>query len=214
VSERPTPTPAARAPPDGAGVVGLVLAAGAAKRFGSAKQLAPFDGRPLLAHALAAMAAARSIERVVVVLGAHADAVLAGVERHGAEPVICADWEEGQAASLRAGVAAVARLAGAVVVTLGDQPAIEAAAIDRVVAARDGASVAVRASYAGRPGHPVLLERGLFAAVAGLHGDEGARRLLDGAAVHVVACDGLGSDVDIDTVEQLRLSAGGSSDPC
>jgi CTP:molybdopterin cytidylyltransferase MocA len=190
-----------------------VLAAGAARRFGSPKQLALLDGRPLLEHALAAMAAAAGVERVVVVLGAHADAILAGVDRQGAEPVICPDWEEGQAASLRAGVEAVADRAAAVVVTLGDEPAIEAAAIDRIVAARDGVSVAVRASYEGRPGHPVLLERGIFGAVAALRGDEGARGLLAGAAVSVVACDGLGSDADIDTVAQLRLSAGGSSDP-
>jgi molybdenum cofactor cytidylyltransferase len=214
VSKRRTSTAAAPAISAGAGVVGLVLAAGAARRFGSPKQLALLDGRPLLEHALAAMAAATAVERVVVVLGAHADAILAGVDRHGAEPVICPDWEEGQAASLRAGVAAVADRAAAVVVTLGDQPAIEVAAIDRVVAARDGVSDAVRASYDGRPGHPVLLERSLFGAVATLRGDEGARGLLAGAVVSVVACDGLGSDADVDTVAELRLSAGGSSDPC
>jgi nicotine blue oxidoreductase len=211
VSER-QPTSAA-APLAAGPVVGLVLAAGAARRFGSPKQLARFDGRPLLEHALLAMASARLVERVVVVLGAHSDAVLASVERHGAAAVICGDWDEGQAASLRAGVAA-ATGAGAVVVTLGDQPAIAAEAIDRVVAARDGASLAVRASYAGRPGHPVLLEQPLFAAVAALSGDEGARGLLAGAAVKVIACDGVGSDLDIDTVEGLRLSGGGSTPAC
>ena len=144
-------------------------------------------------------------------LGAHADAVLAAVERHGAVPVICADWEEGQAASLRAGVAALAGTVEAIVVTLGDQPAIDPRAIDRVAGARDGVSVAIRASYGGRPGHPVLLERSLFERVDALRGDQGARRLFSGAAVRVVACDGLGCDLDIDTVEQLRISAGGSS---
>ena len=192
-------------------VVGLVLAAGAGRRFGSPKQLASFDGRPLLEHALLAMAGAQRLNGVVVVLGAHADAVLAGVERNGASVVGCRDWDEGQSASLRAGVAAVAGRADAVVVTLGDQPAVDARAIDRVVDARDGISLAVRATYNRRPGHPVLLERELFEAVASLHGDEGARGLLSGAAVKLVACDGLGSDLDIDTVEELRLSGGGST---
>ena len=82
---------------------------------------------------------------------------------------------------------------------LGDQPAIDPRAIDRVAGARDGVSVAVRASYGGRPGHPVLLERSLFEQVGALRGDEGARGLLAGAAVRLVACDGLGSDRDIDT---------------
>ncbi len=168
-------------------------------------------GRPLLEHALLAMAGAASIERAVVVLGAHADAVLAEVECHGAVPVICAGWEEGQAASLRAGVAALAADVEAIVVTLGDQPAIDPRAIDRVAGARDGVSVAIRASYGGRLGHPVLLEHSLFAQVAALRGDQGARRLFSGAAVGVVSCDGLGCDLDIDTVEQLRVSGGGPS---
>jgi CTP:molybdopterin cytidylyltransferase MocA len=201
------------APAEGASgaIGGLILAAGAGRRFGSAKQLATLDGRPLLEHALLAMAAAATIDRAVVVLGADADAVLAGVERHGAVPVICADWQEGQAASLRDGVAALAGSVEAIVVILGDQPAIDPRAIDRVTAARDGVSAAVRASYGGRPGHPVLLERSLFAAVGALRGDQGARSLLSGAAVRVVGCDGLGSDRDIDTVEQLRVSEGESS---
>jgi CTP:molybdopterin cytidylyltransferase MocA len=204
----PAPSSAATA---ALGVGGLILAAGAGRRFGSPKQLAQLDGRPLLEHALIAMSAATQIETVVVVLGAHADAVLAAVERHGAEAVICADWEEGQAASLRAGVAVLAARVDAIVVTLGDQPAIDPRAIDRVARARDGTSVAIRASYGGRPGHPVLLERGLFQRVAALRGDHGARSLLSGVAVRVLACDGLGSDLDVDTVQQLRISAGGSS---
>src|SRR5579871_3988981 len=86
---------------------GLVLAAGEARRFGSPKQLAPYRGRPLLEHALAAMAAARSVGVTVVVLGARADEVLATVDLQGARPVICADWADGQSVSLRAGVAAL-----------------------------------------------------------------------------------------------------------
>jgi CTP:molybdopterin cytidylyltransferase MocA len=193
-----------------AGVAGLVLAAGSGRRFGSPKQLATLEGRPLLEHALLAVAAATRIEEVVVVLGSHADEILSRVELHGARAVICAGWEEGQAASLRTGFAALEKHAEAIVVTLGDQPGIDPRAIDRVVSARNEATVALRASYRGRPGHPVLLERPLFGEVAKLRGDEGARRLLGGVAVALVACDGLGSDADIDTFEQLRLSAGGS----
>ncbi len=197
-----------------AAVGGLILAAGAARRFGSAKQLAPLHGRPLLEHALLAMAAATAVERTVVVLGFEAEEILARLERHGALAVIAGDWQEGQAASLRAGVAALAEQVGAIVITLGDQPAIDARAIDRVVAARDPSALALRAAYGGRPGHPVLLERALFARAAELRGDEGARSLLAAVAVRLIDCDGLGSDADVDTVEQLRLSAGGSNSPC
>jgi nicotine blue oxidoreductase len=200
-------------PPDDprrpARIGGLVLAAGGGRRFGSPKQLALLDGRPLLEHALLAMAAAERVGHTVVVLGFHADEILARVERHGAEPVICPGWEEGQAASLRAGLQALAATSDAIVVTLGDQPGIDARAIDRLVDARDGGFAAVRAAYGGRPGHPVLIEHVLFERVARLEGDEGARRLLSGVAVALVDCDGLGDDGDVDTVEQLRITAGG-----
>ena len=53
----------------------------------------------------------------------------------------------------------------------------------------------------------MLLERALFAKVGELRGDQGARGLLAGARVRLVACDGLGADADIDTPSQL-LSAG------
>jgi len=189
---------------------GLILAAGEGRRFGSPKQLAPLHGRPLLEHALLAMEGARSVGPVVVVLGAHAQAILDAVALHGARAVLAQDWAEGQAASLRAGVAALAPRVEAIAITLGDQPAMTAAAIDAVAGARDGESLAVRATWSGRPGHPVLLERALFAKVGELRGDEGARGLLEHARVRLVACDGLGADADVDTPAQL-LSAGGSS---
>jgi molybdenum cofactor cytidylyltransferase len=184
-------------------VAGLVLAAGAARRFGGRKQLALLDRRPLLEHALAAMAAA-GLARVAVTLGAHADGIAAAVDLHGAHPVVVADWEEGMAASLRAGVAALASHADAIVVTLGDQPRISPATIARVAAAgADGPQPAARATYGGRPGHPVLLRRELFDAVAALRGDNGARELLASVAVREVAC-GDGNPLDVDTREQLR----------
>ncbi|MDO8209064.1 nucleotidyltransferase family protein [Conexibacter sp. CPCC 206217] len=185
-------------------VAGLVLAAGAARRFGGRKQLAPLDGRPLLEHALAAMAGA-GLTRVAVTLGAHADEIVAAIDLHGAQAVVVADWDEGLAASLRAGVAALAPHADAIVVTLGDQPRISSAAIARVaaVAAEAGGAPAARATYDGRPGHPILLRRELFPAIAELRGDSGARELLATVDVRAVEC-GTGTAVDVDTPEQLR----------
>jgi molybdenum cofactor cytidylyltransferase len=186
------------------GVVGVVLAAGAGRRFSSRaiKQLAPLWGRPLLEHALTAMEAS-CLERFVVVLGASAEEVIAKVEFHGAEPVICREWREGQAASLRAGVASCPD-AAAVVVTLGDQPLISPGAIDRVVASRRAEAAAMRASYEGTPGHPVLLERRLLPEVASLRGDGGARELLARRPTATVPCDGLGEPLDVDTPERLE----------
>ena len=184
-----------------------MLAAGAATRFGAPKQLADLDGVPLLEHALRTMTAA-PVGRVVVVLGSGADEVAAGVDLHGADPVVCGRWEEGQSASLACGLA---ELAGceAVVVTLGDQPRLSPAAIRRVISSRNDAA-AVRATYNGNPGHPVLLERSLFEQLRNVSGDWGARNLLLSVQVLDVPCDDLGGGDDVDTPAELdALRAGG-----
>jgi molybdenum cofactor cytidylyltransferase len=187
---------------------GMVLAAGAATRFGGAKQLAILDGRPLLEHALRAMVAA-PLGRVLVVLGSGAEDVIAGVDLHGAEPVVCERWDEGQSASLACGLAELADCE-AVVVTLGDQPHISPDAIRRVMAARGGGAVAVRATYGGEPGHPVLLEHKLFERLRDVTGDHGARNLLLSVRMREVPCDDLGGGADVDTRAQLdALRAGG-----
>ncbi|MGH2782369.1 MAG: nucleotidyltransferase family protein [Thermoleophilaceae bacterium] len=186
---------------------GLVLAAGAGTRFGSAKQLAELDGRPLLEHSIRAMTAS-PVGRVVVVLGLGAEEVAAEVDLHGAEAVVCDRWEEGQSASLACGLAELSECE-AVVVTLGDQPRLSPDAIRRVIAARNGAA-AVRATYAGAPGHPVLLERELFERMRDVTGDHGARHLLISMQTREVPCEDLGGGEDVDTPAQLdALRAGG-----
>jgi molybdenum cofactor cytidylyltransferase len=186
---------------------GLVLAAGGATRFGAPKQLAELDGVPLLEHSLRTMTAA-PVGRVVVVLGSGADEIAAAVDFHGAHPLVCSRWDEGQSASLACGLAELADCE-AVVVTLGDQPRMSPDAIRRVIAARNGAS-AVRATYGGSPGHPVLLERDLFEQLRNVTGDKGARNLLLSAHVLDVPCDDLGGGEDVDTPAELdALRAGG-----
>jgi molybdenum cofactor cytidylyltransferase len=183
-------------------IAGLVLAAGAGTRFGGPKQLADLHGRPLLEHALGAMSMA-PLDRVAVVLGAAADEIREGVDLHGAEPVVCERWEEGQAASLACGLAAVPD-AEAVIVVLGDQPRLSPEAVTRVLRARADGVDAVRATYGGEPGHPVLLERSLFDRLRDVSGDRGARNLLMSAKTHEVPCDDLGGGEDVDTRAELE----------
>ena len=186
---------------------GLVLAAGAARRFGAAKQLADLDGVPLLEHSLRTMTAA-PVGRVVVVLGSGADEIVRAVDLHGADALVCRRWGEGQSASLACGLAELADCE-AVVVTLGDQPRVSPDAIRRVIAARNGAA-AVRATYGENPGHPVLLERELFEQLRNVTGDKGARNLLLSVPVLDVPCDDLGGGEDVDTPAELdALRAGG-----
>ena len=181
-------------------IAGLILAAGAGTRFGaeSPKLLAPLHGRPLLEHAIAAQCAVPELERVVVVVGARAHEILDIVDFQRAEPVICADWQDGQSASLRCGVRALAG-AAKVIVTLGDSPLITPAVISRFLAEPPGA----RALYHGTPGHPVVLGPAqLEAASTALGGDRGARDML--AAGPMIECADLCSGRDVDTPDDLE----------
>jgi molybdenum cofactor cytidylyltransferase len=179
-------------------IAGLILAAGGGTRFGAQpKMLAELDGRPLLEYAVRAQCEVAELERIVVVVGAHAEQLLARVDFLRAEPVVCEDWGTGQAASLRRGLAALAG-ASKVIVTLGDAPLITPQLIARFLPEPGG----TRAVYDGRPGHPVVLGAEQITALAQLSGDRGARDLLRGGAT--IECGSLGSGRDVDTPDDLE----------
>jgi CTP:molybdopterin cytidylyltransferase MocA len=187
-------------------VLGLVLAAGGSTRMGRPKQLAELDGRPLLAHALAALDG-DPIDRVVVALGGAAREVLDRVDLGRAEPVVVEGWAAGMGHVL---AGALARAGGdwrAVVVLLGDQPLVSGAAVARVVEAwRAGAGPVVTAAYGGRSGHPKLFDRRLLPDLLRLAGDAGARDLVAAHPewVHQVEVGDLGSDADVDVEADLE----------
>ena len=177
---------------------GLILAAGDGSRFGpEQKLLAELEGRPLLEWAVEAQSRVPALERIVVVLGANASELTERIDFLDAEPVVCADWADGQSASLRCGVAALSD-ADKVIVTLGDAPLITPQVIARFV----DEDAPARATYDGRPGHPVALGPRELAAVRGLSGDRGARDLLAGA--RMIECGHLCSGRDVDTPRDLE----------
>jgi len=175
-------------------VGGLVLAAGAGRRYGGPKAVAELDGVRLVDRA-AAVLAAGGADPVVVVLGA------AVVEVPGADEVVVnPGWASGMASSLKAGLASPA-FAGctAVVVSLVDTPGVRASAVRCLADAHArGAELAV-ATYGGQRGHPVLLGKVHWEQIAAqTHGDQGARGYLSARPdlVVEVACDGDPRDAD------------------
>ena len=190
----------------GGPVLGVVLAAGGSTRMGRPKQLADLDGRPLLAHVLAAVGTA-PVDRVVVALGGAAGEVLDRVDLGRAEPLVVEGWAEGMGHVLASTLAQAGDDWAAVVVLLGDQPLVPAGAVARVVEAwRAGAGPMVTATYDGRPGHPKLFDRRLLPDLLRLTGDTGARDLLAAHPdrVHRVEVGDLGSDADIDVEADLE----------
>jgi molybdenum cofactor cytidylyltransferase/nicotine blue oxidoreductase len=181
-------------------VDGLLLAAGAGSRMGTPKALVrDADGEPWLVRAVRVLVDG-GCPRVVVVLGAGADEALPLLEGTGATAVVAADWADGMSASLRAGLAAAEGTdADAVLVSLVDLPDVGAEVVRRLLDPAPGTGTLRRATYDGRPGHPVVLGRDHWAGVtAGTSGDEGARGYLATHAVEVVECGDLATGRDVD----------------
>ncbi len=181
----------------------IVLAAGAATRFGSPKQLAQVNGRPLL-HLAVARAVEIAGQSVTVVLGANA-ADLAPLLRHtGASMVINRDWSEGMGSSVRAGVAGIPAAADGALLMLADQPAVTADDLRRLVNTwRGQPNHIVAAQYAGTAGVPAIFPREDFAALSALRGDAGARALLRRGGDRLVRVPLPSAAIDIDTPEDL-----------
>jgi CTP:molybdopterin cytidylyltransferase MocA len=182
-------------------VAGLVLAAGAGRRYGGPKALVRHDGRLLVERAVDVLRAA-GCAPIAVVLGAAADRVRAEASLGDATLVDNPDWATGMGSSLRAGLAALADFdAPAAVVQLVDTPGITPEAVRRLVALADSAALAM-AGYGERRGHPVLLGRDHWSGIARLAvGDVGARPYLASRAdsVHIVPCGDVADDADMDT---------------
>ena len=163
-------------------VAAVVLAAGAATRFGSPKQ------RLLVEPVLEAVRAS-SVGDIVVVTGAYP-------LECSARTVHCADWARGPGVSLRCGLDALPAAAEAAAVVLADGPDLSPAAIDRVVAAwRESREPVVAASYNGVRGHPVVLDRAVWGEIP----DEGARAFTP----KLVPCDDLGPPGDVDLADEI-----------
>lgn len=154
-------------------LVSVVLAAGSARRFGSDKLSASFQGEPLVCHAIHAARAA-PVGRVIVV--AHPGLELASCDDAGPPVDVVRVTSVALSESLRAGLAAAGEVDG-VFVFLGDMPLVPHDAAARL-AERIGDSYAAMPLHAGKPGHPVLLSSRAFGDVAMLKGDAGAGKLL------------------------------------
>lgn len=196
------------------GVAGLLLAAGAGRRMGLPKSLLrDAEDVPFL-HRAVGLLDGGGCDSVTVVLGASAEEarglVDAGSVSTPVHVVVAEDWAEGMGVSLRAGLRAVATGdagdAEAVLVSLVDLPDLDVRVPRRVIGAGRpaGAAALVRATYSGRPGHPVLIGRDHWAPVADTAvGDSGAREYLRAHGVVACECGDLATGRDVDRPEDL-----------
>ena len=165
-------------------VVGLLLAAGTASRFGSDKL------QHSLPHGVAiAVQAARHLKavlpRVIAVVRAHSAELSRSLKSEHCEVVVCERADLGMGASLACGARA-AKGADGVMVALGDMPFVRPSTIEAVRDALSAGNVLVAPYFRARRGHPVGIAAKYFPELEGLCGDEGAKQLLDGHQADLV----------------------------
>jgi molybdenum cofactor cytidylyltransferase len=185
----------------------IVLAAGTGSRFGGGKLTAPWREGVLLAGALKAAFAAPA-RSVTVVVGADASAVARAAA--GVDPrvivVQAPDYDEGMAASLRAGLKSLPPDAAGVFVFLGDMPQVPVSVLGQMAEALAKGALAAAPVWQGRRGNPVLLSRSLFPQLLALTGDAGARGVLQGLGdrLALVEAPDAGVLFDVDTRADLE----------
>lgn len=173
-------------------IIGVVLAAGASRRFGAQKLLVPIAGVPLVRRTCESLLAT-PLARLVVVLGRDAAAVSAVLEGLDLETVTNPRYGDGMSTSLRAGLLAIPDTARAVLVALGDQPGVGPAIVEPLIERyqASGGPIVAPLYRRGVRGNPVLFDRSLFPELQRVSGDEGARSVIasDPSRVTLVPLD-------------------------
>ncbi len=184
-------------------IAAIVLAAGFARRMGRQKLLLAYRGTPIVRHSIEAVA--RHVEDVVVVTGQDEAAVreaLSGLEvRFARNP----RPHDGQGSSIAVGVAALKPWTTAALIALGDQPHVPALVVPALLATfKRGGKTIVAPVYRGTQGTPVLFGSEVFAELAALTGDSGARSVVAARPerVALVPFD-LPMPADVDTPEDF-----------
>jgi molybdenum cofactor cytidylyltransferase len=181
-------------------IAAVVLAAGLSRRMGQAKLLMKVGGRAIIRYVVESVLAG-GVDSVWVVTGPDVEpieAALAGLE---VQIVVNPAPEEGQASSIRAGIAALPPSVEAALIALGDQPLLAPAIIPALLAARrTSPKLIVAPRYRDGQGNPVVFKRDIFPELLCLTGDQGARPIIqkEPARVEWVDLD-LPMPPDVDT---------------
>jgi molybdenum cofactor cytidylyltransferase len=195
----------------------IVLAAGRSSRMGRPKAMLPLGARETFLSRIVRTLHDADVEDVVVVVGHESQAIVADFETRNASVrfVVNPDFDQGQLTSILAGLRVVDRPGVvATLMTLVDVPLVRATTVRAIVDRyrRTRASI-VRPTNKGRHGHPVLIDRAVFADLRGGDSSVGAKPIIRArmSAESDLEIDDEGAFRDFDTpaeYEQLLSELG------
>ncbi len=192
-------------------VAALVLAAGQSRRSGASHKLkSTFAGVPLLQRTCETVMAA-GFAAVNVVLGFEHEILARQLQSINANIIINPHFADGLSTSLKAGMHSLPPSTDGVLVVLADMPAVTASDLRSLTDAfvRAGGQAVIRATDHGKRGNPVILPRTVFADIARLTGDVGAKPIIEGYEGRVIDLEiGAAASLDVDTAEAIRAAGG------
>lgn len=179
----------------------LILAAGASSRLGQPKQLLKLGEKTLLTQICES---ALSIENqgIVVVLGANCEAIKPTINHLSVQIIFNEKWAEGMGSSISCGIIAVCQESDAVLLLLCDQPLVTAVVLEKLLEKWRSTDCSIIASqYGGSFGPPAIFTKKYFAELAALHGQQGAKKLMEEYRSELLLVDFPEGEMDIDTPE-------------
>lgn len=194
-------------------VSAVVLAAGLSTRMGRNKLLLNFKDKPLIARLVDTLLASK-IDEVIVVLGHEIEKVRAELQGKPIRLVHNPDYREGLSTSVRTGVDAVSPDADGIMICLADQPLLEPADVNQIVAAFADAKKVNKSIvvpfFKGERGNPVILDASLRVAILGIVGDVGCKGVIKRYPEKVYALEMQNDHVvrDVDDVKAYERLVG------
>jgi molybdenum cofactor cytidylyltransferase len=185
-------------------IVGILLAAGSSRRFGTDKLTQALPGGDLVA-VRACRNLMAGVDRVLAVVRPGSDALAALLQAEGAKVLICTDAAQGMGTSLAFAVSACADADGWLV-ALADMPWIAPASVCKVADRLRSGALIVVPTWLGLRGHPVGFSRVLGPELTVLTGDVGAKALIQThlQQLRLLECDDPGVVKDIDQPQDLN----------
>lgn len=183
---------------------GLILAAGASSRLGQPKQLLVWQNKTLIEHVIDNARQALG-DNIILILGAHSEAIRKVVDLRQVKVIENPGWQEGMASSIRAGINALPKSATAVLFLLCDQPSVDAGHVISLLNAwKNAPNRIVATAYGDSVGVPALFPRAYLPQLLALSGDTGAKSIIMGNRKNYVTIPLAAATLDIDNLPDYR----------